>query len=159
MPPVFVLKEEAVKKILSKKGLTDIYKKQILKEYRLQKVRMEQILEKNIIEDRVSIIPEEEYYMHPLGLAIPGHFLERDIVLTYEEYRNCLDTAVKYAEEHENYQIVIDEKKQYRNIQIMIHKGKWCMISKGKAPVINFVMQHPKLVYAFENLFVPIVDE
>ena len=33
------------------------------------------------------------------------------------------------------------------------------MVSKGRAPVIHFVIRHPKLVNAIENMIVPVTKE
>lgn len=32
------------------------------------------------------------------------------------------------------------------------------MVSKGNAPAIHFVIHHPKLRYAIENMVVPVIE-
>ena len=44
------------------------------------------------------------------------------------------------------------------NLQIFIRKGKWVGVSKCKAPAIHFVIRHPRLCAALENM-VFLVDE
>ena len=46
----------------------------------------------------------------------------------------------------------------FRNLQILIHQGRWVMVSKGKAPAIHFVIRHPKLRYAIESFIPPITE-
>lgn len=33
------------------------------------------------------------------------------------------------------------------------------MVSKEKAPAIHFLIQHPKMVNAFENMIIPVTEE
>jgi len=92
-------------------------------------------------------------------LPLAECFLEKDVVLTYEEYMTCVEAAKEYARTHENYQFSFTKVKGFHNIQITCHQEKWCMVSKNKAPSIHFVIHHPKLRYALENVVLPIRDE
>ena len=71
----------------------------------------------------------------------------------------CVEAAKEYARTHENYQFSFTKVKGFHNIQITCHQEKWCMVSKNKAPSIHFVIHHPKLRYALENVVLPIRDE
>ena len=46
----------------------------------------------------------------------------------------------------------------FHNLQILIHEGQWAIVSKEKAPVIHFVIRHPRLRSAIENFIPPIVE-
>ena len=70
-----------------------------------------------------------------------------------------VEAAKEYARTHENYQFSFTKVKGFHNIQITCHQEKWCMVSKNKAPSIHFVIHHPKLRYALENVVLPIRDE
>ena len=85
--------------------------------------------------------------------------LEEGIRLTYEEYHACIGAAENYAKANENYQFNLTKIKGFHNIQITCFEGKWCMISKNRAPAIHFVIHHPKLRYALENMVLPIRDD
>lgn len=63
------------------------------------------------------------------------------------------------CEANENYQFNLTKIKGFHNIQITCFEGKWCMISKNRAPAIHFVIHHPKLRYALENMVLPICDD
>lgn len=56
--------------------------------------------------------------------------MEKDVVLTYEEYMTCVEAAKEYARTHENYQFSFTKVKGFHNIQITCHQEKWCMVSK-----------------------------
>lgn len=158
-PPCFVQSEEWLSSLLRKRQISENSVDQVMRAFARQKERMERILSNGTICDNISLIPEECYASNPVELSIPGDFLPEKIVLSYEEYTGCVEAARCYAGEHENYSFTTDTKKGYHNIQISIFEGRSVMISKAKAPAIHFVIHHPKLVYAFENLLVPIVDE
>lgn len=113
----------------------------------------------SIVEDEVSEIREEEYGKYPPVLPIAECFLEKDIHLTYEEYLACIKAGREYAKANENYQFNLTKIKGFHNIQITCFEGKWCMISKNRAPAIHFVIHHPKLRYALENMVLPIRDD
>lgn len=46
----------------------------------------------------------------------------------------------------------------FRHIQILIHEGSWAIVSKEKTPAIHFVIRHPKMREAMENITMPIVE-
>lgn len=46
----------------------------------------------------------------------------------------------------------MDAVHVFRNIQIQINEGKWVIVSKNNAPAIHFVIKHPKMIRAFEDL-------
>ena len=50
-----------------------------------------------------------------------------------------------------------DTESAFRNIQIIIHEKKWVIVSKNQAPAIHFLIRHPKMRNAFENMTIPIV--
>ena len=65
----------------------------------------------------------------------------------------------QWGKKQEAYEFVSARVRGFRNIQINCHVGKWCMVSKNKAPSIHFVIYHPKLRNALENVYLPIRDE
>ena len=123
------------------------------------KGRVEKVLCHSIIADELPAVSESEYANHPSILSVTEHFGENDILLSYEEYCQCIEESKKFEQLHENYRFRLAKVKGFRNIQITCFEGKWCMVSKNKAPAIHFVIHHPKLRYALENVRLPIIDE
>ena len=158
-PAMAVLSEKLLEKILKRSGGSEKEKKVILECRRKEAERLETILLHSPVEDEVAQLTPEEYDRYPLVLSLAECFLEKDIRLTYEEYLAGLEEAKAYAKDHDNYTFQITKTKGFHNIQITCFEGKWCMVSKNRAPAIHFVIHHSKLRYALENMVLPIRDE
>lgn len=151
--------EKLLEEILERNHVVLNEKTVILKSYKRSATCLETILKHSVVEDEVSVLSEAEYEKYPLVLPLAECFLEKDIRLTYEEYHACIGAAENYAKANENYQFNLTKIKGFHNIQITCFEGKWCMISKNRAPAIHFVIHHPKLRYALENMVLPIRDD
>lgn len=158
-PPLFVIPVHLLKKILERNHISPKEQQQLLEYQKVLKGRVEKILSHSVIADELPVVRESEYANHPSILSVTEHFLEKDILLSYEEYCQCIKELRKYEQLHENYHFRLAKVKGFRNIQITCFEGKWCMVSKNKAPAIHFVIHHPKLRYALENVRLPIIDE
>lgn len=159
VPDLGVLPEKLLEEILERNHVSADDKTTIIEYYRRDRECLETVLKHSIVEDEVSEILEEEYGKYPPVLPIAECFLEKDIHLTYEEYLACIKAGRDYAKANENYQFNLTKIKGFHNIQITCFEGKWCMISKNRAPAIHFVIHHPKLRYALENMVLPIRDD
>ena len=158
VPDLGVLPKKLLEEILERNHVSADDKTTIIEYYRRDRECLETVLKHSIVEDEVSEICEEEYGKYPPVLPIAECFLEKDIHLTYEEYLACIKAGREYAKANENYQFNLTKIKGFHNIQITCFEGKWCMISKNRAPAIHFVIHHPKLRYALENMVLPIRD-
>ena len=63
-----------------------------------------------------------------------------------------------FAKTHPNYRLSLSQEHIFRNINISIHFGKWVIVSKSQYPCIHFVIRHPKLRSALENITAAVVD-
>ena len=159
VPDLGVLPKKLLEEILERNHVVLNEKTVILESYKRSATCLETILKHSVVEDEVSVLSEAEYEKYPLVLPLAECFLEKDICLTYEEYHACIGAAENYAKANENYQFNLTKIKGFHNIQITCFEGKWCMISKNRAPAIHFVIHHPKLRYALENMVLPIRDD
>lgn len=159
VPDLGVLPKKLLEEILERNHVVLNEKTVILESYKRSATCLETILKHSVVEDEVSVLSETEYEKYPLVLPLAECFLEKDIRLTYEEYHACIGAAENYAKANENYQFNLTKIKGFHNIQITCFEGKWCMISKNRAPAIHFVIHHPKLRYALENMVLPIRDD
>ena len=159
VPDLGALPKKLLEEILERNHVSVDDKTTIIECYRRDRECLETVLKHSIVEDEVSEICEEEYGKYPPVLPIAECFLEKDIHLTYEEYQACIKAGREYAKANENYQFNLTKIKGFHNIQITCFEGKWCMISKNRAPAIHFVIHHPKLRYALENMVLPIRDD
>lgn len=159
VPDLGVLPKKLLEEILERNHVVLNEKTVILESYKRSATCLETILKHSVVENEVSVLSEAEYEKYPLVLPLAECFLEKDIRLTYEEYHACIGAAENYAKANENYQFNLTKIKGFHNIQITCFEGKWCMISKNRAPAIHFVIHHPKLRYALENMVLPIRDD
>ena len=107
----------------------------------------------------MPVLTQEEFSKFPPVMSLSSLFYEKDLAYTYEDYTEHLRQTKEFAESHPNYTVKLTNKNAFRNIQIVIHEGEWVMVSKGKSPVIHFVIRHPKLRNAIENMIVPVAEE
>lgn len=159
VPDLGVLPEKLLEDILERNHVVLNEKTVILECYKRSVTCLETTLKHSVVEDEVSVLSEAEYEKYPPVLSLAECFLEKDIHLTYEEYQACIKAGRDYAKANENYQFNLTKIKGFHNIQITCFEGKWCMISKNRAPAIHFVIHHPKLRYALENIVLPIRDD
>ena len=52
----------------------------------------------------------------------------------------------------------MDKDAPFRNIQITILEGSRVIVTKNKSPAIHFVIQHPKMCAAIENMVLPVIE-
>ena len=85
-------------------------------------------------------------------------FCIKNIYYTWEMYKQHLESTLNYEKIHQNYCIKQNQQSAFRNIQIRIHEKKWVLVSKNRTPAIHFLIRHPKMRNAFENMIIPIVE-
>lgn len=158
-PPLYTLSEDLLKSILGRHGVNKAAKAEIINFYGLQKNIISNILKKDFITDEIALLSEEEFKKSPAVMQLSGMFFDRDIKYSYEEYSEHLRLTKEFSEKNENYSAKFSSFSAFSNLQIIMHEGKWAMISKGNSPAIHFVIKHPKLRSAIEKFVPPIVEE
>lgn len=159
-PPLYTISYDVLKNILAHNDIEEDESEKIINYVRKIKENMQNILSHSKICDKFASLTKEEFEEYPLTLVLSGMFFEKDIKYSYEDYEKHIESTGKFALENENYSIKIMPKQPFRNIQIIIHKGRWAMVSKSKSPTAHFVIRHPLLRDAIENITAPIfLDE
>lgn len=156
--PIYTMEEDYLKRLLDKHSLSESDRQSILSYAEFQRNTAQEILKSNVIEDEIPTLSEEEFRQYPMLLSLSGMFFENDIVYTYDDYLEHLKQTERYAEHNKNYIFKQTSAHTFRNLQIIMHEGKWAMISKGKSPAIHFVIHHPKLRKSIENFIPPVTD-
>ena len=156
--PIYTMEEDYLKRLLDKHSLSEADRQSILSYAEFQRNAAQKILKSNVIEDEIPILSEEEFRQYPMLLSLSGMFFESDIVYTYDDYLEHLKQTEQYAEHNKNYIFKQTSAHTFRNLQIIMHEGKWAMISKGKSPAIHFVIHHPKLRKEIKNFIPPVTD-
>lgn len=157
--PVYTAPEELLIQILKRNGVYETDGAGILAYAKKQRKLAEAFLQHSPIFDDISFLSQEEFERYPVSLPLAGCFYGKELYYTYDEYRAHLAAARRFAQSHPNYTMKADTAHAFRNIQIHIQEGKWVMVSKNKAPIVHFVMRHSKMLNAFENFIVPVMEE
>ena len=104
-------------------------------------------------------LTEEAFERYPMSLPLSGSFYEREIPYTNQEYLEHIDQTEQFAAVHSRCRLELTADSTFRNLQIVMHEGRWAMVSKEKSPAIHFVIRHVKLRSAIESFEPPLVEE
>ncbi len=156
--PLFTISDELLIKILKRNKLSKEEINKIFKYKNDEFKYMNSILKKNKVFDYIYVIKEDEFISDTPSLLLNNLFIDKIINYTYKEYIEHLKLTNEYAKNNNNYNILTEEDKTFKNITITILKNNHVIISKNSNPTIHFVIRHPKLVAAIES-FNPLVKE
>ena len=154
--PIYTISDGLTKRILSRRGVSE--QTAILDYVHAERQRIQQILEHSTVLDVLPDISEEEFSRYPVGLSLAGMFYPGDIRLTYPEYQEYLTQCDAFAAAHSGYTCRRDKDAPFRHIQITILEGSRVIVTKNKSPAIHFVIQHPKMCAAIENMVLPVIE-
>lgn len=157
--PLYTISDRLLDQILTRNGINTEHKKRIQRHVATQKKRIMEILISEQIEDEIPTFSPEEFQERPPVLELSEIFCETDISYSESEYAAHLCETKLFAGQNPNYSVTFSTTHAFRNLQILIHEGRWAMVSKGKAPAIHFVIRHPKLRTAIENFIPPVTEE
>ena len=156
--PIYTLSDDLAQRILRRNHISDQEQLMILNHIHAEQRRIEQILEHSALSDLLPVVSEREYSRYPMGLSLAGMFYPGDVRLTYEEYLAYMDLCFNYERGHPGYSCSQDRNTPFRNIQISILEKGRVIVTKNKHPVIHFVIRHPKMCAAIEDMIIPVMD-
>lgn len=157
--PVYTAANELLTRILNQNHVSGKEQTQIHEFAKAQREIVTDILRTNTLIEEIPVLTEDEFQHFPMVLSLSGLFYEKDIFYTWQDYQEHLQQTHIFAEQYSNYKVKENATSAFRNIQITIHVGKWVMVSKSKAPAIHFLIRHPKMRNAFENMIIPVIEE
>lgn len=156
--PLYTATDELICKILTRNNITQTDQTKIMNYVNKQRKITNEILLHSHITDEIPEISEKEFQQFPMTLSLSNMFYEHDIFYTWQDYQEHKKQIQNFQKNISNYTFKEISVSAFRNIQISIHEGKWVIVSKNKAPTIHFLICHPKMRSAFENMIVPIVE-
>ncbi len=156
--PLYTISDSLLTQMLTRNQVPEDAKASIRSLTTQEHTDMETLLQTNHVFDEIIELSEEEFQKHPMQLSLSTCFYETDIPYTYAEYLEHLTLTREFADKHAGYTMKLSNAHVFRNIQIQMLEGNCVMISKVKAPVIHFVIRHPKMVNALENFIPPVVE-
>ena len=154
-PPIYTMSDKLLNKILDLNSVDDVGKGAILDFAVKERIRAERLLKNCSVQIEIPKYTKEEFEKNKPSLALANMFYEDSVPYSYDDYMMHLKQTGEYAEKRQNFIIKsgsADLFLPFRNIQVIINKGKWVLISKNNAPAIHFLIQHPILRKAIEDL-------
>ena len=155
--PISTLSQETLEETLERHQVPAADAKRILDYGTGSRHGVSRLLEQNRITLEIPHLTEAEFEQHPVSLSLSELFYPTDLVYTYGEYLTHLEQTKQFAETHPNCTLRLNTSPAFRNINITVIEGKAVVVSKSKSPTIHFVIEHPKMLYAFEH-FMPAVE-
>ena len=150
-PPIYMITEKLLKRILDRNGVSEEDYKRISEYIKSERARVLKLLKHSTLHDFVPFIDENKFEKNPIFLSLSGIFYDKEILYTYDEYKEHLKLIKEFEKKHPNYKCTPDEGSVFRNIQIFMHAGKWVLLSKNKTPAIHLMIDHPKLRQTIEE--------
>ncbi|MCQ5202414.1 helix-turn-helix domain-containing protein [Mordavella massiliensis] len=150
--------DELLHQILSRNNIPETDALQIRQHVILQRGLADKIMRHSFITEEIPVLTREEFGKYPIVLPLSGMFYEKDILYSWADYQEHLRLIQDYPKQHPHYRMTENPGSPFRNIQICIHEGKCVTVSKNKTPSIHFLIRHPKMRNAFENMSIPIVE-
>ena len=149
------MSEELLNKILDSNLVDGAGKGAILDFAAKERIRAERLIKNCSVQLEIPKYTKEEFEKNKPSLALANMFYENSVPYSYDNYMMHLRQTGEYAEKRPNFIIKLgsaDLSLPFRNIQVIINKEKWVLISKNNAPAIHFLIQHPILRKAIEDL-------
>ena len=156
--PLFTISDELLMKILKRNNISKIDTDKIIKYKNDELKYMKNIMKKNIVNDYIYKIKENDFKANEPSLLLDNLFFDKRINYTYKEYIEHLNLTKNYSKEENNYEINYIYDQTFKNITITTVKNNYIIISKNSNPTIHFIIEHPKLIESIEN-FNPLVRE
>ena len=157
-PSLGTLPADLLEGIMARAGVPSDEAAQLQAFAERERARFDALVSRVAVKDEIHLLDEAEFETHPALLPLAGCFSKRDLPYTYGEYRAHLEAALARAGAETNYCVEVSRKRAFRNLQIIICEGKWVLLCKQKAPAIHFVIRHPQLRRAIENMALPVVE-
>ena len=156
--PIHTITDDLLDRILKNNNVSRDGQSQIKKYVdELRKITAA-IGEHSSVTEEIPVLTKEDFEESPLTLSLSGIFFEKDIFYTWEEYQEHLRMTADYQRKNSFYHTAENTAPAFKNIQIHIHRGKWVTVSKNSSPAIHFLIRHPKILRAFENMVIPVIE-
>lgn len=156
--PPHTLSDECLTRILEKNNVSMPEQENIRRAFARSRALVGSLLQSGSYEEEFPVLSPAAFTAEPPSVALSGLFYGAELRYDDADYQEHLRLTRAFAAASPGYTAREVGRSAFHNLQIFIRKGKWVGISKCKAPAIHFVIRHPKLCAALENM-VFLVDE
>ena len=151
--PLFLANDSLIEKILENNDLPEEEKTFIRYICRAERINSDVALKSGPVDLSIVKFTKEAFeQINPC--LLPYVRTEKEMHYSYEDYCEHLKQAEEYVSKKKNFRLTY-VKNSYTNIQILVHRGKFVLVAKVSEPHTLFVMKHPKLFKAFEDMLFP----
>ena len=157
--PTHTLSEECLSRLLEKNGVPDSDGRRMLEACAQMKGFVAAMLDNGSYEEEFPVLTQKEFGQESVSVAMSEVFAGMPVHYDEADYWEHLRLTRAFAQSHPGYTARENGRGAFRNIQIFISEGKWVSISKCRKPTIHFVIHHPKLCVAIENMIVPLNEQ
>ena len=157
--PTHTLSEECLSRLLEKNGVPDSDGRRMLEACAQMKGFVAAMLDNGSYEEEFPVLTQKEFGQESVSVAMSEVFAGMPVHYDEADYWEHLRLTRAFAQSHPGYTARENGRGAFRNIQIFISEGKWVSISKCRKPTIHFVIHHPKLCVAIENMIVPMNEQ
>ena len=145
--------------MLEKNGVPDSDGRRMLEACAQMKGFVAAMLDNGSYEEEFPVLTQKEFGQESVSVAMSEVFAGMPVHYDEADYWEHLRLTRAFAQSHPGYTARENGRGAFRNIQIFISEGKWVSISKCRKPTIHFVIHHPKLCVAIENMIVPLNEQ
>ena len=156
--PIYTATNTFLEGFLDNRNVSDDKKQKILNYAAARREQILGILKNNSVSDEIPRLSEKMFKNNTQVLSLSLMFCDENFEYTYDEYTEHLRLTKEFAEKNKNYSVTQTKENAFDNIQITMHENEYVMISKNKAPTVHFVIRHPILRKAIENLEFPVFE-
>lgn len=156
--PLHTLSDECLGRILEKNEVSPSEQEKIRRAFAGIRSLVEVMLQNGVYEEEFPVLSPAAFQAEPPSLVLSDLFCGAELRYDEADYQEHLRLMRAFAADNPRYRVREVARSAFQNLQIFICRGKWVGVSKCKAPAIHFVIRHPRLCAALENMVLP-VDE
>ncbi|MBR2670941.1 MAG: helix-turn-helix transcriptional regulator [Oscillospiraceae bacterium] len=152
-PPLFLASDSLIDKIIDENNLSEEEQEQIRYYCRAERLNSD-VATRNSSIDMSVVKLSKEFFESSRPRLLASALIGKEISYSYEDYCKHLEQAEEYVARKKRFRLTYI-KSPYTNIHILVHKGKFVLVTKTNDPVTCLVMKHPKLFKAIESILFP----
>lgn len=157
--PLYTLNIDDFDDILNDNNIDSESRSMLKVEFLREKENVLKFLKNNNITEEIPYIDQDNFELIKPHLALSHAFYGKKIFYSYEKYCKHYKNTLEMASKNSNLRITIRKtNKTFKNLEVLICKGHFAMISKEDYPTIHFIIKHPKLIWAIDNFIPPVVE-
>ena len=152
-PPVFVMSDELLKRILANSGVGEREGRLVLADVRRERALIESFLAHGSVRVNMATLSRTAFEERPVTLVSPSIRCKKPLSYAYSDYTRHIAELCACQERFDSLSVASVSHAPYRNLHVVVCDDAWAAFIKGRSPVTHFLLCHPHLVQATRALF------